>query len=200
MSQHADRLPCVQVLELIEPWVDGELEAGRAASVQAHVDSCSSCNAEMRLADEIRAELRAMPNYELPERLLNDIAQATEPTLPSRFRRVLGLLVLRPVPAAVAVAAIVAVLVIQPWRAPTDAGYTETEVARATAETKLALAYVGGVSRRAQSEIRERVIEGEPVAMTVRRISRSMNWTGRPGSNEPKPDGLPQEHSEGSSL
>ena len=116
-----------------------------------------------------------------------------------RLRRVLNSVVLRPVPAAVAAAAVVAVLVIQPWGAPTEGDFSESEVARATAETKLALAYVGGVTRRARSEVRARVIEGEPMAMTVRRISNSMKWTGSPGSERPNPDGLPEVKREGSS-
>ena len=199
MSQRAEDLACDRVLDLIEPWIDGELETGPSLSVTAHLDSCSSCSAELRLAEEIRSGLRAMPDYEPPERILNAVAEATESTLWERFRRVLGSVVLRPVPAAVAAVAVVAVLVIQPWRAPTQAGFSESEVARATAETKLALAYVGGVTRRAQSEVRERLIEGEPVAMTMRRISQALEWTGSAGLKEPEINRLPREVSEGSS-
>jgi anti-sigma factor RsiW len=199
MSQRAEALSCDRVLDLIEPWIDGELERGPSLSMKAHLDSCSSCAAELRLAEEIRAGLRAMPSYEPPERLTKAVAEATEPTRAERIRRVLASTVLRPVPAAVAAAAVVAVLVIQPWRAPTEVDFSTSEVARATAETKLALAYVGGVSRRAQSEVRERVIEGESMATTVRQISKSMKWTGSPGSEKPKSEGLPQEKREGSS-
>jgi hypothetical protein len=141
-----------------------------------------------------------MPDYEPPERLLNAVAEATESTLWESFRRVLGSVALRPVPAAVAAAAVAAVLVMQPWRSPTEVGFSESEVARATAETRLALAYVGGVSRRAQFEVRERLIGREPVATTVRRISQALEWTGSAGIQEPETNRLPREVSEGSPL
>jgi hypothetical protein len=72
-------------------------------------------------------------------------------------------------------------------------------VARAAEETKLALAYVSSITRRAEFQARRKVFEDGTVSATVRGISRSLDWTGGAAGAEPTTTVLPKRNNEGSS-
>ena len=175
MSPHAEPDRCAQVLELLEAWIDGDLDEAEAAAVKAHVDQCESCRAEQQLAEAVVVELRALPEFDLPERVLQAVREKTRPTLAQRLRSFFDDLVSRPVPALAAVAAVVlVVLVLSPSPRPTEPEYTDQEVARAVAETRLALAYVGSIAQRAELRVKERVLNEGAAAQTVRGVRRSL--------------------------
>jgi len=182
MSQHAEPDRCAQVLELLEAWIDGDLDEAEAAAVKAHVDQCESCRAEQQLAEAVVVELRALPEFDLPERVLQAVREKTRPTLAQRLRSFFDDLVSRPVPALAAVAAVVlVVLVLSPSPRPTEPEYTDQEVARAVAETRLALAYVGSIAQRAELRVKERVLNEGAAAQTVRGVRRSLRVIGDAG-------------------
>ena len=182
MSQHAEPDRCAQVLELLEAWIDGDLDEAEAAAVKAHVDQCESCRAEQQLAEAVVVELRALPEFDLPERVLQAVREKTRPTLAQRLRSFFDDLVSRPVPALAAVAAVVlVVLVLSPSPRPTEPEYTDQEVARAVAETRLALAYVGSIAQRAELLVKERVLNEGAAAQTVRGVRRSLRVIGDAG-------------------
>ena len=182
MSQHAEPDRCAQVLELLEAWIDGDLDEAEAAAVKAHVDQCESCRAEQQLAEAVVTELRALPEFDLPERVLQAVREKTRPTLAQRLRSFFDDLVSRPVPALAAVAAVVlVVLVLSPSPRPTEPEYTDQEVARAVAETRLALAYVGSIAQRAELRVKERVLNEGAAAQTVRGVRRSLRVIGDAG-------------------
>ena len=182
MSQHAEHDRCAQVLELLEAWIDGDLDEAEAAAVKAHVDQCESCRAEQQLAEAVVVELRALPEFDLPERVLQAVREKTRPTLAQRLRSFFDDLVSRPVPALAAVAAVVlVVLVLSPSPRPTEPEYTDQEVARAVAETRLALAYVGSIAQRAELRVKERVLNEGAAAQTVRGVRRSLRVIGEAG-------------------
>jgi hypothetical protein len=58
----------------------------------------------------------------------------------------------------------------------------KSEVERVTAETKLALAYLGSAAKQAERQVAARLVEGEAMATTVGSISRSMNLVRRSAS------------------
>ena len=182
MSQRAEPDRCAQVLELLEAWIDGDLDEAEAAAVNAHVDQCESCRAEQQLAEAVVVELRALPEFDLPERVLQAVREKTRPTLAQRLRSFFDDLVSRPVPALAAVAAVVlVVLVLSPSPRPTEPEYTDQEVARAVAETRLALAYVGSIAQRAELRVKERVLNEGAAAQTVRGVRRSLRVIGDAG-------------------
>jgi anti-sigma factor RsiW len=179
MSQRADFERCAEVLERLDAWIDGDLDKAESTAVEAHVDHCESCRAELRLAETVVAELRALPDFDIPEKVLKAVGKASRPTLAEKLRTFLENSILRPVPALAAVAAVVLmVLVLSPWRRPAEPQYTDQEVARAAAETRLALAYVGSIAQRAELRVKERVLDDGAAAQTVRGFQRSLQVIG----------------------
>ena len=200
MSPPVDPVTCSDVLDRLETWIDGDLETGEAAAIEAHVEGCTACKAEHRVALEIRSRLQAMPELDPPDRVLNAVRDAAAPAVGERFDLFLNTVARRPVPAVAALAAvIVLVLAVAPWMGKPTPQISEREAARAAAETRLALAYVGVVARRAEQHVRYRILSDGPVSATVRGISRSIKWTGGPAGAEPTTTVLPKKNPEGSS-
>jgi anti-sigma factor RsiW len=196
-----DDVTCADVLDRLDAWIDGDLDPGEAGVLEAHVEGCAACDEERRLADEIRAELRGLPELDLPDRVIKAVRDETTPTIGERARGLLDAIVTRPVPALAAVAAIVLfIFAVVPWRqSETPPRYSAEEVERAAEETKLALAYVSSITRRAEIQVRRRVFEDGAVSATVRGISRSLDWTGTAAGAEPTTTVLPKQNHEGSS-
>lgn len=183
MSQHPDVRSCADVLDRLEAWIDGDLENGEAAAVKAHIDRCESCRAELQLAEAVVVELRALPEFDAPERVLRAVRNETRVTLAEKLRVFFGNVVIRPAPAIAAAAAVVlVVLVLSPSPRPTEPEYTDQEVARAVAETRLALAYVGSVAQRAELRVKKRVLNEGAAAQTVRGVRRSLRVIGEAGA------------------
>ncbi len=70
--------------ERIEPWLDGELPSASARALEAHLDGCTRCGAELRALESLYVSLRGAPVWDpgpaLTERILDRV-------LPSRVRR-----------------------------------------------------------------------------------------------------------------
>ena len=65
---------CDSVRELIEPLLDGELEAGRRAEVESHLQGCIGCAELHHQLSQLRAAVRAgAPHYRAPEHLLSRV-------------------------------------------------------------------------------------------------------------------------------
>jgi len=199
MSQHAESDRCAHVLDLLEVWIDGDLDDAEAAAVKEHVDRCESCMAEQQLAMAVVAELRSMPEFDVPARVMQAVKRETRPTLVERFRAFLEDHRIHPVPAfAVISALILIVLVVPQWRPPAERQYTDQEVARAVAETRLALAYVGSVAQRAELRIKERVFNEGVAAQTLRGVRRSLQVIGEAGAATADPLATPRNGMKGS--
>ena len=54
------------VLDLLSPYLDGEVSAPEAELVRAHLASCESCAAELASLSELRSALRALPVAPVP--------------------------------------------------------------------------------------------------------------------------------------
>jgi anti-sigma factor RsiW len=195
------QVTCSEVLDLLDAWIDGDLEPAEAGVLEAHVERCTACEAERRLAEEIRATLRGLPELELPDRVMKVVRAETAPTIGERVRGLLDTIGARPVPAVAAVAAIVLfIFAVVPLRqSETPPRYSAEEVERAAEETKLALAYVGGIARYAERQARHKVLSDDAVSGTLREISRSIEWTGAAVSSAPATTKLPKRIDEGSS-
>ena len=193
MSPHPDDWSCETVADELERLVDGGLSPPEAAAMERHVESCATCQAELQLAEEIRRELRALPHMEAPAAVIEGVkatvrreqSAATRP--PARHGRWTNL---RPSPvwalaAALLLAAVLAPLVLTP--PSPEVAHLETEptpldgveLERATDEVRIALAYVGRVSRRAGLEIRDGLIVERLVVPTAEGLS---SLRGAPGA------------------
>jgi anti-sigma factor RsiW len=70
-------ITCTSALSLIEPYLDGELDAAQKAEVEAHLNQCATCPAVYRRLSELGSDLRTLaPRYAAPEHLQRRILGA----------------------------------------------------------------------------------------------------------------------------
>jgi anti-sigma factor RsiW len=63
-------ITCKSALSLIEPYLDGELDAAQKAEFEAHLNECANCPAAYRRLSELGTDLRTLaPRYTAPEHL-----------------------------------------------------------------------------------------------------------------------------------
>jgi anti-sigma factor RsiW len=179
MSQRADLDRCSAVLGRLDVWIDGDLDTTEAAQIAAHVESCPSCQAARRDAEELITALRSLPEFEIPERVVQSARDRAALGLVSRVREAWRGSNFRPMPVLAAVATVVLLVVVfSPWRGPSAPHLVDQEITRATEETKMALALVGSVTRKAELSIAESILEDGVAAQTVRGINRSLQIIG----------------------
>ena len=189
MSRRIDERSCEAATELIEPYLDGELGPSESARLEAHLARCTDCAGELELAATIRRELRALPELDCPPAVLERAHRAaTEATVVplrraapagERPRRAWAALA-----AALVLAVLGAFLVARGLRAPAGQGPSPEEVARATAEARYALAYVGRVSRSAGATLRDDVLAPHVAGVTTEALNRSLAQAGLAGRDE----------------
>ena len=165
---------CEEALDWIEPYLDGDLPEDEAARLRGHLAGCPACAAELALATRIQSELRALPQLDCPPEVLERVRQegrgVVVPFKPRHSVRTIG-------PRLAAAAAVLALAVgggalfLQIQR-PSDQPSPE-EIAQATAEAKLALAYLGRATRRASDDLQEEVLAKRLVVPATRGVSRS---------------------------
>jgi anti-sigma factor RsiW len=141
------------VLDLLEAFVDGDLGPAEERTVTAHLDDCRACRREHQLAMEIRSTLRSLPEHDAPAKVLWSVRMAARDDGPARGLRMRVVRWAHRPASAFATAAVVlivvaAALVWWPRPAPRPS-LDDPEIARATQETRFALALVGTLGRRA---------------------------------------------------
>lgn len=200
MSQRIEPGRCAEILDRLDAWIDGDLDETQAAAMQAHLDGCESCRHERQLAEEVLAELRAMPEFEIPERVLDAVHRKTRPAVVvEKLHSIIQGAVRRPLPAMASVAAVLLLVVlISPWDRKSTPEYSDQEISRAAAELRLAFAYVGDITRRAEERVKERVIDESFAAQTMRGVSRSLRIIGGVGTTLTGPAATPQPTVKGS--
>jgi anti-sigma factor (TIGR02949 family) len=183
MTPQNDPIRCEEALDLIEPYLDGELPPAEAARLRDHLEGCPACAAELALARRIQGSLRALPQPDCPPEVIARVVRAgrgevvpfAAPAVSAgrRARAVRGRLAAAAAVAALAVGGGTLFLHLQQQREQ-EARPSQAEVAEATREARLALAYVGKVSRRAGLDVRDEVLQKRLVIPTARSLSRSL--------------------------
>ncbi|HEX9942979.1 MAG TPA: zf-HC2 domain-containing protein [Thermoanaerobaculia bacterium] len=167
-------LRCEEALEVLEPYLDGDLAPAEASRLRGHLERCPSCAAELDLAARIQSELRSLPQLDCPPEVLERVRQAGRgeivPFVPRQ--RATGLLRLAAAAAILTLALGGGALFLHVQRQP-DRPSPE-EVAQATQEARFALAYIGKVTRRASLDLRDEVLEKRLIAPATRSVSRSL--------------------------
>jgi anti-sigma factor RsiW len=136
-------LHCEEALDLLEPSLDGELASGAESRLRSHLDACRACAAELALAARIQKELRALrPAAVLP------FPQRRGAARPARLLAA----------AAMLVVTIGGGLYLGYVRTRPASSPSPLEIARATAEARYALAYVGRVSRHTGLDLRDDIL------------------------------------------
>lgn len=201
MRRSPDALPCALVREEIEARLSGSLPVGLNAAVDAHLQRCPPCRAEVELAVAIRRELSALPRFDAPPQVTEAIRRrvrgtAPEPPAissgrsPDRRRRAWVAIA-----AAAAVALAAAAILVMPGRSSRPAQQASAvEIARATAEARLAFSLLADATATAQLELRQGVLRERVVAPVLRGIADSVIARGRLSSVErscPTPNTAP---------
>jgi anti-sigma factor RsiW len=84
-------MSCDRFVEDLSAWIDGELPAGRAAEVAAHVAACAACGAQVAALRRADDALRAIPLRELPpDALTKVLRRSARGRAPASRRRWLG--------------------------------------------------------------------------------------------------------------
>jgi anti-sigma factor (TIGR02949 family) len=171
MNRMHDALSCAEALDLLEPYLDGDLPPGEADRVRRHLDGCPACAEELSLAARIQSELRALPRPDCPPEVIERVRRAGRGEVvpfPSRERA--------PRWRIAAAAALVTLAVgggslfVHLQRVQRQ----QEQVAEATREARLALAYFGKVTRKAGLDVRDEVLEKRLVIPVARSVSRSL--------------------------
>jgi len=166
---------CDEVLDRLEAYLDRDLGPSDERAVADHLRDCASCARELTVAEAIRSELRALPEYEAPSRVLWAARTGTGPESGrERVRAVAGGWLSRPsrtLAAAASVLVVVGVAALWSLRSTPRPSLDDPEIARAARETRYAFALVGALGRRAALE---ELLGDRVVAPTVRRLSRSL--------------------------
>jgi len=159
---------CEEALELLEPYLDGDLSPAGSSGLRDHLERCSSCAAELELAAKIQRELRSLPQLDCPPEVVERVRNAGGgEVVPFRPRhRVLGL--------RIAAAAAVLLLAVSGGALFLRLEQRRQEIAQATAEARYALAVLGKVTRRTSRNLREDVLEKRLVEPANRSVFRSL--------------------------
>ncbi|HEY3569960.1 MAG TPA: zf-HC2 domain-containing protein [Thermoanaerobaculia bacterium] len=171
MNRPHDALPCEEALDLLEPYLDGDLPPDEADRVRRHLDGCPACAEELALAAQIQRELRALPQPDCPPEVIERVRRAGRGGVvpfPSRERA--------PRWRIAAAAALTALAVGGGWLGVhiQHERQQREQVAQATREARLALAYFGKVTRKAGLDVRDEVLEKRLVVPVARSVSRSL--------------------------
>ncbi|HEY4595496.1 MAG TPA: zf-HC2 domain-containing protein, partial [Thermoanaerobaculia bacterium] len=76
MNRPHDALSCEEALDLLDPYLDGDLPPGEMDRVRRHLDGCPACAAELSLAARIQRELRALPQPDCPPEVIERVRRA----------------------------------------------------------------------------------------------------------------------------
>lgn len=173
--RQAAELGCSSVEPLLEACLDDQLSGSEQSALKDHLARCESCTEELDLARRIQTELHALPPRSCPPVVTRAVLDHAEshPPLAVRLRRFRSARqVWQPAFALLVVAALgLGYVGLGYWRpdgpappvGPAQKTYTEAEIARAEAEIKLALAYLGDIGQRTReqlgAEMGERILE-----------------------------------------
>jgi anti-sigma factor RsiW len=177
MNRNDDTLSCDMTcdlaLDLIEPYVDGDLDAAEAGRLRSHLESCRSCAAEWTLAQRIQAELRALPQLDCPPEIVERVRREGAQVLPFRspVRSWTGYR-LAAAAALLALALGGGALFVRSQQQPRQP--SAAEVARATQQARYALAYLGKVNRQASLDVRDDVLARRVVLPAAQSVSHSI--------------------------
>lgn len=186
-------LDCAGCEPLLETYLDDALAAAERAACETHLAQCAACAEELALAGRIRTELHELPQMSCPPAIVHAALDhaAAHPKLGQRLAAWLfgEVRVWRPALALLAVAALGAgylrlAVPESPAVAPGPGGYSEAEIARAEAELKLAIAYLGEISQRAGdsfgTEVGTRMVKPFSLSLTGALLPQPQDETPAP--------------------
>ena len=171
MSPMVEDMKCNVVLDRVEVFIDDDVTADESAAIKRHLEHCDACAKELEHALKSLAALRALPELDVPDRVIENAraailrqgpAGSSAPRTKMRRRWLAAA-------AAIVIGIIGTVAVVRDRTESTD-----LEALRAAAEVRLALATIGEISQRANRIVRARVIDDGPIPQSFRGLARSL--------------------------
>lgn len=167
MSSTAEPMYCETALDLIEPFLDDELEASVAGRLRRHLDECPTCTNEAAAARQLLNGLRSLPEIDLPARVVEQVERTIDR---ERFHNID-----RPAGRRLSWLATAAVLVLAVGAVMNDrlqSASNGEDARRAAAELTYALACVSDITQRANRAVRNQVIDHRIVPVAARGLAR----------------------------
>jgi len=145
---------CETVKELLEAYIEGELDESKQKAVEAHISSCESCKQELALTRSIPRLVSSLPTPPVPEDIIpNTLKQIREaPTARWQWLRSFGVFLSRRWQLTAVGTLVLAALLfgISYQRMHSGSEMTEAEVAAAAEDIKLALGIVSAATQDVQ--------------------------------------------------
>lgn len=182
-------LPCDEALDLLEPHLDGDLTSEESARLQAHLEGCAACTAELALAGRVQAGLRALPQPDCPPELIARVLETGRGEVvafPRRARTLRNRFAAAAAVAALAVGGGSLFLHFQQLQQHAEARQAQ-QVAEATREARLAFAYIGRATRKTGLDVRDEVLQKRLVLPAAQALSRLSNDLPNPASPAGEP-------------
>lgn len=161
----------------LDDYVDGALEEDRRRQFEEHVESCAACRDELDLALELQQALGSLPTMQCPPEVVARVEAGRAPSQSGArsgwARAAAGL--------GIIAAGLLAGLLFLgdrqgavPGDVPTQAELKQAELEQAEEELRFALAYFGGIARKAGMTLRDDVL-AERVLEPPRRALQRLN-------------------------
>jgi anti-sigma factor (TIGR02949 family) len=174
LAMTTDLMTCDDALDGIEPFLDGELPPEEAERLRSHLAGCRACAGELALAERIQRELRALPQPDCPPEVIERVVRAGRGEVVPFPARPSGLRVRIAAAAAVLALAVGGGSLFLHVQQQQEERPSPEQVAEATREARLALAYLGRATRKAGFDVRDEVLEKRLVIPATRSVSRSL--------------------------
>lgn len=171
MSPTVEDARCNEVLDRLEAFIDEQVDDAESAAIERHLECCDTCARELEHALETVAALRALPELEVPPRVMESTRTAIEVHDPAAGAAPRNRLRGRwlAAAAAIVIGILGTVSVVRDQTEPTGA-----EALRAAADVQLALATIRDISLRANQMVQARVIQEGAIPQSIRGFARSL--------------------------
>ena len=149
---------CKEIRELLEEYLEGEIDETKRKEMETHIDGCDLCRWELALSRSIPRLVGSLSTPPVPDDLIpSTLKRLHEMRSPWRRKQGLfGILLRRRWRLVAATSILLALLLFGiGYHSIRRPGISEEEVASAVREAKFALGIVGKVARRIQIDLME---------------------------------------------
>ena len=162
---------CPEGVDLVDAYLDGDLSDAELARFEAHLSGCPVCRDELELAREVAGVFADLPRLECPPEVIERVevqrrgvggGASSDGWSWAQAATLLGILA----------AGLLAGLIFLGDREPPPPTPTMAELQEAEEELRFALAYFGGIARKASLTLRDDVLSDRVLEPPRRALQR----------------------------
>lgn len=183
----SNKITCPDAADLFDPSLDGTLTDAEQKRLEAHLNICDACSRAMSLATRARKSLRALPEKQCPDRVIENVFKKTiyatgaENNIPNMPGVQNGTKIATTRAFLLAASIVFCVLLVDAVRYEngknTAPDITRSELFEAERDLKWTLAYLGDLTRRTGLKVNSDVMKPHLVAPINRAIGDIMPKT-----------------------